>query len=62
MKNEMTDGCCEHDWCEIPLHEDSLICSVCGEICEPLLVAHFDEESAFAPSAVARELAGSYSI
>jgi hypothetical protein len=64
MKNEMADGCCEHEheWCEIPLHEESLICSRCGEIREPLLVADFAEEGAFAPSAAERELAGSYSI
>jgi hypothetical protein len=24
----------EHDWCEIPLHEDSCICALCGEVRE----------------------------
>jgi hypothetical protein len=63
MKTENADGCCEHghDWCEIPLHEESLICAKCGEIREPLLVSTFDEDGAFAPSAVAGELAGSCS-
>ena len=27
----------EHDWCEVPLHEDSRICAQCGEIRQDLL-------------------------
>jgi hypothetical protein len=64
MMNEMTDSCCEHehDWCEIPLHEESLICAQCGEVREALLVPTYAEDDAFSPSALAQELAGSYSI
>ena len=64
MKTENADGCCEHEheWCEIPLHEESLVCAKCGEIREPLLVPTFAEDAPIAPSAVAGVLAGSYSI
>ena len=27
----------EHDWCEVPLHEESRICAHCGEIRQDLL-------------------------
>jgi hypothetical protein len=27
----------EHDWCEVPLHEESRICALCGEIRQDLL-------------------------
>jgi hypothetical protein len=27
----------EHDWCEVPLHEESRICAQCGEIRQDLL-------------------------
>ena len=27
----------EHDWCEVPLHEESRICAQCGEIRHDLL-------------------------
>ena len=27
----------EHDWCEVPLHEEGRICAQCGEIRQDLL-------------------------
>jgi hypothetical protein len=40
MKDAMASGCGEHehDWCEIPLHEDYCICAECGEVRETILV------------------------
>jgi hypothetical protein len=40
VKDAMTSGHGEHehDWCEIPLHEDSCVCPLCGEVREAILV------------------------
>ena len=27
----------EHDWCEVPLHEEGRICATCGEIRQDIL-------------------------
>jgi hypothetical protein len=28
----------EHDWCEIPLHEDCCVCARCGQVQKTILV------------------------
>jgi hypothetical protein len=39
MKDNQAARCPEdeHDWCEVPLHEESRICAHCGEIRQDLL-------------------------
>lgn len=41
MHDKNTTSCREHEheWCEIPLHENCRICAKCGEIREDVLVA-----------------------
>ncbi len=33
----------EHDWCEIPLHEDAQVCARCGKIMQTQETDGFEE-------------------
>ena len=59
--NAETAGSCpehEHEWCEIPLHEDARICAKCGEIREFILIPASEPDPLW-PVAVSLEPASS---
>jgi hypothetical protein len=61
MIENHTDRCLdhEHEWCEIPLHEDAQVCAQCGEIREMVSASTsaeslpFEAEPLFQPVALA---------